>query len=352
MDRREVVVAKKRIAYLDYLRIAATFAVVMIHVAAQNWYSEDVCTSAWKTFNFFDSISRWAVPVFVMISGALMLGTDIGFRKLYTVKIPRRLAAFVFWSLVYALVKEDGLKPVLIMVIKGKFHLWFLYMIISLYICSPIIKKIAEDTQIAEYFLGLTLVFSFLVPFVLQLLSDFGGAAMEEWTNALKNAYTDMNITVLNGYVAYFIAGFRLNQVTLSKRKRTLIYFLGILGILATIVLTQVISVKEGAPVSQYYNYLGIPIFAPSVAAFVWFKYNLSAEVKCSKLVKELSGCSFSIYLIHILVLETLKDKLLLNTMSFNPLASVPVIAVLVFAISCVISMLLKRIPVVKDYLA
>lgn len=343
--------AKKRIVYLDHLRIVATFAVVMIHVAAQNWYSEDVCTSAWKTFNFFDSVSRWAVPVFVMISGALMLGTDIGFGKLYTIKIPRRLAAFVFWSMFYALVKEDGLKSVLIMAIKGKFHLWFLYMIIGLYICSPFIKKIAEDTIIAEYFLALSLVFSCLIPFVLQLMTDFGGAAMEEWTNALKNAYTDMNITVLNGYVAYFIAGFRLNQVNLSKRKRTLIYFLGIMGIIATIALTQVISVKEGIPVGNYYDYLGIPVFAPSIAAFVWFKHNCASEKKKGILMQQLSKCSFSIYLIHILVLETLDKKLLLNTMSFNPIISVPVITVIVFVISFAISMLLKRIPVVKDYL-
>lgn len=350
MDKRDAVLEKKWIAYIDHLRIAATFAVVMIHAAAQNWYSQDVSASSWKIFNFYDSISRWAVPVFVMISGTLTLGTDVSFKKLYTVKIPRRLTAFIFWSLVYALVEGGTLEAVLISVIKGKFHLWFLYLIIGLYICSPVIKKIAKDPIIAEYYLAISLVFAFLIPFLLQLLADFGGVPLRAWVKALNNAYSDMNITVLSGYVAYFIAGYRLDQVTISERKRAMIYFLGVLGIVATIFLSQEVSVKEGAPVGNYYDYLGLPTFAPSVAAFVWFKNNLSFEKKNSMLVKQLTKCSFGIYLIHILVMETLDEKLFLNTMSFNPIVSVPVIAVVVFVISFAIAALLKRIPVFKDY--
>lgn len=350
MDKRDVVIAKERTVYIDYLRIAATFAVVMIHAAAQNWYTQDVSTSAWKVFNFYDSISRWAVPVFVMISGMLMLGTDVSFKKLYTVKIPRRLTAFIVWSLVYALVQGGTLRSVLLAVIKGKYHLWFLYLIIGLYICSPVIKKISENPIIAEYFLGISLVFSFVIPFALQLLTDFGGKTVEAWVNAFTNAYSDMNITVLSGYVTYFIAGYRLEQVTISRGKRTVIYFLGVLGVLATFCLSQVISVREGAPLGNYYEYLGLPIFAPSVAAFVWFKYNLSSASANSILVKQLTKCSFGIYLIHILVLETLDKKLLFNTMSLPAMISVPVLTVVVFVISFAIAALLKRIPVFKDY--
>ena len=86
---------RKRIAYLDSLRVVAILAVIMIHVAAQNWYSQDVNSAAWKAFNFYDSISRWSVPAFVMISGALMLDKDISIKKLYTQKIPRLLIAFL-----------------------------------------------------------------------------------------------------------------------------------------------------------------------------------------------------------------------------------------------------------------
>ena len=64
----------------------------------------------------------------------------------------------------------------------------------------------------------------------------------------------------------------------------------------------------------------------------------------------KIANLSFGIYLIHILVLETLDKKLLFNTMSLPAMISVPVLTVVVFVISFAIAALLKRIPVFKDY--
>ncbi len=59
----------QRIAYFDVLRILATFAVIVLHLSAQHWADTDVYSRAWQAFNLYDSAVRWAVPVFVMISG-------------------------------------------------------------------------------------------------------------------------------------------------------------------------------------------------------------------------------------------------------------------------------------------
>ena len=66
---------KERLLYLDWLRMFATFMVVTIHVSAPYvgtpYY--DAPTN-WLGANFYESISRASVPLFVMISGALLLG--------------------------------------------------------------------------------------------------------------------------------------------------------------------------------------------------------------------------------------------------------------------------------------
>ena len=62
-----------RILYFDFLRVFATLAVMVLHVGAQNWYGTNVSSFEWQTFNFFHSVTRFAVPIFVMISGALFL---------------------------------------------------------------------------------------------------------------------------------------------------------------------------------------------------------------------------------------------------------------------------------------
>ena len=49
--------------HLDCLRVLATFAVMILHIAAQNWYGADVMSFEWNVFNFYDSMVRWAVPV-------------------------------------------------------------------------------------------------------------------------------------------------------------------------------------------------------------------------------------------------------------------------------------------------
>lgn len=64
----------KRLVYMDWLRVLATIAVVTIHVSAGYVSVLDANNaSRWMAGNLFESISRASVPIFVMISGALLL---------------------------------------------------------------------------------------------------------------------------------------------------------------------------------------------------------------------------------------------------------------------------------------
>lgn len=65
-----------RVIYFDYLRIISVFAVIVLHISGQNWNGTDVSSFEWNVFNAFDSLTRWCVPVFVMISGALFLDKE------------------------------------------------------------------------------------------------------------------------------------------------------------------------------------------------------------------------------------------------------------------------------------
>lgn len=66
-----------RIVYYDFLRIISMFAVIVLHTAGERWSKVEVHSLAWNSFNFYDSIVRWAVPVFTMISGALFLAPPL-----------------------------------------------------------------------------------------------------------------------------------------------------------------------------------------------------------------------------------------------------------------------------------
>ena len=92
----------QRIAYFDVLRILATFAVIVLHLSAQHWADTDVYSRAWQAFNLYDSAVRWAVPVFVMISGALFLSGSQSIGHILKKNVSRLVTAFIFWSALYA----------------------------------------------------------------------------------------------------------------------------------------------------------------------------------------------------------------------------------------------------------
>lgn len=351
-DKAKCITEQKRIAYLDNLRVMASFAVVMIHVSAQNWYSQDVSAFAWKVFNVYDSLSRWAVPIFVMISGALMLEKEYSLNKLYTNKILRLLTAYCFWCVVYALIDGGSARAVFLNIAKGKYHLWFIPLIMGLYISVPFIKKIVAERKIMEYFLAVAVIFSFLIPFTLKVLSDFGGSAAGEWMNALTDTYSDMYAAFDNGYIAYFVAGYYLNTVSMRRSNRIAIYILGALGTVLTIFLSLYISAETGKPVVDYYEYLNLNVFVQSVAVFVFFKYSRILSKTPGMLRSKLSEYSFCIYVVHLLVMERLDKVFNINTLTCNPVLSVPALTIVVFILTSVISALIKQIPVLKNYIA
>ena len=147
MSAEKVRPRSERTAYFDWLRVAAALAVMMIHVCAQHWYDTDVNGAAWRSFNLIDSLVSCAVPIFVMISGALFLNREIPLSKLLSKYCLRMLAAYFFWSLIYALFEAKSPAAALALTLRGHFHMWFLPMIIGLYLCVPLFRALTEEME-------------------------------------------------------------------------------------------------------------------------------------------------------------------------------------------------------------
>ena len=337
------------IFYLDYLRVISTIAVVILHVAAQNFYSVDVNSYAWNIFNVYDSAVRWAVPVFVMISGALFLDNTrvIDTKKLYIKNILRMIIAFVVWSFIYAIFcGSREIHSIVNNFITGHYHMWFLFMIVGLYMIVPILRKITESLDVTKYFLFLSFLFTFLFPMLLKI-------SIIPKIEYLNQAYHNTNFYLTLGYSSYFVLGYYLSQVQFSKFWKKVIYILGIFGFFFTAVLTIVFSLQNGQPFTDFYDYFSITVLFESVAMFVFVRYNY---VKFKffggfrRLTFWLSKCSFGVYLVHVLVLEKL-FSVEIHTLVFNSVYSVPIISIIVFFMSMVISYILNHIPILKNYI-
>lgn len=349
---------KTRTWYLDYIRIIATVAVIMLHVSSYHFYSPKVTSSEWAALNVYDSIVRYAVPVFLMLSGALFLNPEkeIDLKKLYGKYILRMVTAFIFWSLLYAVVTNynKGLKEVVVAFIKGHFHMWYLFLIVSMYMIVPFLKKITASMELTKYFLILGLIFTFLIPEVISLLKASSDGAFVAVGNAANTALGNMNFNFAAGFVLYFVGGWYLSQAELGKKARIFVYVLGIAGFAATILISYYLSLKKGTPVETYFKHFKINVLLETVFVFVFAKYELSKIKlgKCGqKIVMVLSKYSFGVYLVHVLVRNILAKTFGFSAMTFHPAAAVPVVTVVIFAVSLGISWVLNQIPVVKKYL-
>ena len=328
----------------DFLRVFGAFAVMVLHVAASKWGATDIHTFEWEAMNFYDSIVRWAVPVFVMISGALFLSRDIPVRKIYSKYIFRIFTAFVFWAFFYVCLNDADVAILGIDIIHGHFlHMWFLLMIAGLYMIVPFVKKIAESGSLTKYFLALAFLFAFFLPESIEIISLFS----KEYEKIAGTFADHFHLKFVGGFTAYFLLGYFLNRSSLSRRAERLIYFAGIAGFAATVLMSLHASLFIGRP-SGFYNDHTVNVMFEAISVFVFFKAKFNRP---SRIIRALSQYSFGAYLVHVAVIGIIINKLGLNTLTFNPLLSIPVISVIVFVISFGISAVLNHIPVINKYI-
>lgn len=345
---------KAYVPYLDYLRVMATIAVVMIHVSAQNWGNVPVMSSEWIIFNIYNRAAQWAVPMFLMISGALMLDPSrpMPVKKLYRVNILRILAAFFFWSALYALdaywVDQDW-RGAVVLFIGGNYHMWFLFMILGFYLLTPAYRKIVESAEILAYFLIVMFTVTLLLPSVSSFLQYIN---LPHTATVLPPLITDLSLTrmgFLPAYTFYYFLGSYLAQWDVGKRGRRISYLLGIAAYFFTLLVSFYHEAKTGedsVPLD-----FGTMEAMMCMALFLFAKYDLpAAHSGHYKGVKALSVCSFGVYLSHVFVITKLRDWANINTLTFLPVLSIPILVITVFLIAFLISWTLHQIPVLKKY--
>lgn len=141
-----------RIFYLDLLKGVSIFFVVLLHTAALGLSMSEIGSVTWEICNVTDSLCRFVVPVFVMISGALLLNEN---RPFHLIKSVRRLfVPLVLWSMLYSFVvvayrnhsvSWESVTDFLCLTFLTPTHNWFLFMLIGVYLTVPLLRPIVRN---------------------------------------------------------------------------------------------------------------------------------------------------------------------------------------------------------------
>jgi len=334
---------ENKILWADNLRVIATISAIFLHVSAV-LLSQKGSAPDWWVGNIYDSAVRFCVPVFVMLTGALLLPKEYELTDFFKRRFFRVVLPFIFWSLIYVIFNL-GLKFshgermtlletsvfILSQIRDGSsYHLWFVYMIIGIYLFIPIIGKWIRNSTEKEilYFL---FIWVCVMLFNLPPLLKFRPA---------------IDFTYFTGYIGYLVLGYYLTKKTFIDKSKVNLYsvLLIVSGIIITIYGTYFINSGADKFQDLFYNYLTPNVLMVSAGVFLYFK---DKDVTCSKTVKIrdfLSKYSFGIYLVHILILSIL-SKFGITGNLIHPVVGVPLTTVICLIVSAGVIYAINKFP-------
>ena len=339
----------ERMVWLDILRVLSLFFVVMVHAAQAHKEMIPALTPAWNAVSFYGGISRFCVPVFVMISGTLFLDRDIPLRTLYGKYILRIVLAFAAWSFLYACAANipawRGLRSFLALFVKGEYHLWYLYMIAGLYMVTPFLRRLVQDRRLTLYFLGLSLVFAVAVPQAVGMIR-LRDPALGAWAAGVAD---QGHLHLVLGFPLYYVGGYCLAKADIGKKAFLLLCALGAAGFVSTVLL----SLPSLEHRLLYTGEFTLNVAAEAVFVFVLFRRlfaGRSFSPRARRVWAVLAKYTFGAYLVHALVLRALSAAGFHN-LTFAPLLAIPAVTAVTYGISYGLSAVLNRIPWVKTHL-
>ena len=340
---------RKNIVYLSRIRAFACIAVVILHT----FYAFD--SFAQKNSEHIIMLSvrnlmMWAVPCFVMVTGALLLDkkrkTDL--KKIFGNYIMRMVTALILFSLLFAvfdsLVMNKPMSQELVSGLKniafgtGWKHMWYLYMMIALYLLLPVYKAIVKSSGKTEiiYLLAVYTVFMSLLPTVQTITGK-------------TTAFYICSYTI---YPFFLFLGYAMHS-RLININPVVSYLLVILSAVIISVMTA-LSCKNGSPeITELLENYSFPVFiAGSAGIYSLFRLSEKKDFKIiDSILLKIDGCSFGIYLIHMAVLKFIIVKLQFNPFLHGGTISVILITIGIFIISFALVYILKMIPYVKKVL-
>jgi surface polysaccharide O-acyltransferase-like enzyme len=360
----------------------AIVGVILLHasndltVQQMNWFE----IIRWNTVSFYQTIGRLGVPLFLMLTGALLLqpsklSEPIG--EFFKKRWARIGLPFIFWGAAYfaydfLVVHQISNSPISTgSIIQGiltgpYYQFWYLYLLVGLYLLTPILRVVMAHAErsLIKYLLVLWLIGAFILP-ALYLVT---------------NLRLDANVLAFTGYAGYFILGAFL--VTVEAR-RSVLAVLAAVGIVATMVATYAIAwIVGGVEMFWFQLYFSptlilaaaalfmlmikaqhskIPLVQPAIPALSAGSGQTLADEERKqepnrpsfgrRLLALISASTLGIFLVHPMILDVFQKGYLgfaINGNTLNSVVSVPLNTVLVLFISLGIIVGLQKIPGIK----
>ena len=344
---------KNRETWIDIARILLSFGVITIHGKIQ--YNYPSLSSSWIQYVFVGSIATCCVPVFLMLSGYLVLENKCYVDKKLFRRVARVLLMVleqfficVIISIVLNFYQERSMEGIIKgintweAVVYGRYYYWVL---MGCYISSPFFSMIIEDEKMEIYFLITGVIFGLIIPCFVDLnyVDSPIGKLMMNFDKA------EVMVPVGAGYL--FVLGHWLGKISryISKRIGVLLFvIIFIMWETAQIVsnLTGNINITKVLGYGRYYgSYVSPMIIVYSASVFLFFISafkNICFSVDLSKMISNIAKRCTYIFMIHGAVISVFRP-IIPHFFADTPLISVLLDSTIYFLVSYVGAIVLEE---------
>ena len=292
----------------------------------------------------------WAVPLFVMVSGSLLLDPEreMTYKKIYSKYVFRILISLVATIVVYGIFelilfgKDSPFTDIKIWFFTfylgvGWKQLWYLYMLIALYIMLPIYRIISKNMEEKDwkYLLLVLFIFQSVLPFV----------------NSISGTTCGFYICVYTVYSLYFFVGYAIKKKVISINK-VLAWIVCIAGLALNFGLTVLSFLRTSKELYGAINsYSSFIVVLQSVCMYsLLLGIDDNKENAFGKVLLSIDKVSLGIYLVHVLLI-----RVMIYGVKFNPYSygfyMVIIATLIILILSYAISHILHRIPGVRKFI-
>jgi surface polysaccharide O-acyltransferase-like enzyme len=338
-----------RLLWVDITRIIAIIAVVAIHVEDSFiFYWNKIPLTDWWASNIYNGLIRFPVPLFIIVSGYMLLDKQEDDRVFFSKRFSKVVIPLVAWSMIYWIfVNNYNIYSVFtvdfvqrFLADKIFFHLYFLYIIIGLYLITPLLRRILEHANMYDvrYFLTLWFFFSPIRQFI-----------------GLFGYNISIPIEAATGSIGLYIIGYAIKKTRITKKMIYLSIVLIAVSVIITIIGTYILTNKNGHYYDESFSNLSLTSATYAACLFILIHEALSNITltgvwsKCGKVISTIGGATMGIYLVHPILLHYVRTGVLgvhlLSVNVLSPIFSVPLVTFLLVVSSLVIVVILRKIP-------
>lgn len=321
----------KRIIWLDFVKFIAISMMIAVHCTDNVTPTER--SEAWYNLwgSFYGSFMRPAIPLFVMVTGALLLPVKENISTFYTKRLTRLVIPFIVWSVLYNLFPWiTGLLGLSLTIINdffawaepdqsfsGALHnilmipfnfsmlavqMWYVYLLIGLYLYMPFFSAWVKQASVKEQKIFLTLWFiSLFIPYLREYLTK------DLWGTCSWNEFG--LLYYFAGFNGYLLLGYYIknNDINFSWGKLAVIGIPSfIIGYCITFLGFKSITAIPGQPaelVELFFTYCSPNVLLMTLPIFLVIKKNHFKSVTIRRFAINISTCTLGIWMSHYLFL-------------------------------------------------